>query len=36
MREIIEKQKDYFNTGATLPLSFRIRQLKQLLSLIHI
>ncbi len=30
MEEIIEKQRSYFNTGATLPLAFRIRQLKRL------
>lgn len=30
MQEVIEKQRSYFNTGATLPLPFRIRQLKQL------
>ena len=30
MKEIIEKQRSYFNTGATLPLAFRIQQLKRL------
>lgn len=30
MKEIIEKQRSYFNTGATLPLAFRVRQLKRL------
>ena len=28
MKEIIEKQRRYFNTGATFPLAFRIEQLK--------
>lgn len=30
MKEIIEKQRSYFNTGATLPLAFRINQLIRL------
>lgn len=30
MKEIIMKQRSYFNTGATLPISFRAGQLRQL------
>src|SRR4030043_2002155 len=30
MRTMIEKQRDFFNSGKTLPLEFRIGQLKRL------
>ena len=30
IRFIVEKQKNFFNSGATLPLNFRIKQLKKL------
>src|SRR5579883_3291474 len=34
-RHIINQQRQFFNTGATLPLPFRIEQLKKLKSLIQ-
>jgi aldehyde dehydrogenase (NAD+) len=30
MRTMIEKQREFFNSGKTLPLEFRIGQLKRL------
>lgn len=30
VNRLVNSQKDYFNSGATLPISFRIKQLKRL------
>jgi aldehyde dehydrogenase (NAD+) len=35
MKEIIEKQRRYFNTGATLPLAFRAERLERLKKSLH-
>ena len=35
IEEILKKQRDYFQTGATLPVSFRIAMLKKLLAAVN-